>query len=755
MSRSLRALVWGYGIVAALVVFAAALDLPERGTWGLRVSGDRIMAVTPGGPAAQAGLVAGEPFTGAPPAVPGARHVVLDTNGDERTLIAAPADPAEGARTACLLLLAAAFALVGGAALAARGDRLVLAFALFAFSGALAMAPPLTSPPWLAGAPGAPLLAMLRGLAGLLLAAALVDFFARFPESRPGRLARTLVAAGYVAAVVLFLLAVGTDLSSRLPAEARGPAATLLAGGGYDALAALFLCGAIVTALAMFVTRYARASARHRPRLTALVWSVTLGLAPIALLMLAKNVAPARSWPGEAFAPLFLLLVPAGFGYATIVHRVFDGGAFLRRAVRGAQRAPAGMDGLSVLPGRTTAFAPLAQVLDDAAAELTQALGLEHCAVFAVAHAGSGGHLLSMHGQAATSHSGSRRALPALGAGTIARLTQAHMPLAPIELAAGENDGGGDGDGAMAPLVDAGTSLLVPLFAEERCHAVLALGPRLSGPWFDDNEREQVAAYARQASALMENAVLHDRLVERAGLERDVELARRIQARLLPQSVPVFPTVDIAAETVPAGAIGGDSYDFLPLGPRTLGIAVADVCGKGLPASLLLAGVQAGLRSRAGADEAPGVALRHINEELVQVSQPEKFVCLAYARLDARKRTLRWANAGLNPPIVVHPDGSWEEVEHGGLILGVSPGQAYEELEWTFERGSLIAFHTDGLTDARRGDTEFGPERLGQVLARNRGARARAIAERTLAAAAEWHRDGPADDRTIVILKFL
>jgi serine phosphatase RsbU (regulator of sigma subunit) len=754
MSRSLRALVWGYGVSAALVVCAAALDLPDRGTWGLRVSGDRIMAVTPGGPADRAGVVAGLRFTDAPPAVPGARHVVVDASGRRRVLVAAPADASERARTAGLLVLAAAFALVGAAALFARGDRLVVAFALFAFSSALALAPPPTSPPWLAGGAGAPALAMLRGFAGLLLAAALVDFFARFPESRPGRWARTLVAAGYASAVLLFLLAVGIDLSAGLPDEKRAPAAALLAGGGYEALAALFLCAAIVGALAMFVTRYARAAPAHRPRLTALVWSVTLGLGPVALLTLAKNVAPAQAWPGESFAPLFLLLVPAGFGYATVVHRVFDGKALLRRAVRGARRGTlqAGPAPLAIAGNGTRAatFAPLARVLDDAASELTQALGLEHCAVFAVSPAGAEARLLSLHGDAAGPTTSARRRAPTvLGAGTVARLARAREPVAPAEL--GENEANGD----RAPLADAGTSLLVPLFAEDRCHAVLALGPRLAGAWFDREELEQVAAYARQASALVENAVLHDRLVERAGLERDVLLARRIQERLLPQSTPVLPTVDLAAATVPAGAIGGDSYDFLALGPRTVGIAVADVCGKGLPAALLLAGVQAGLRSRADQNEAPGAALRRVNDELVQVSQPEKFVCLAYARLDARRRTLCWANAGLDPPIVVHPDGRWERVEHGGLILGVSAGETYEEIEWTFERGSLVAFHTDGLTDARRGDEIFGPERLGPVLARNRAARARTIAERALAAAADWHRDGPVDDRTIVVLKFL
>ncbi len=733
MIRSLRASVWGYGIVAGLIVLAVALELPARGTWGMRLRGDRVMAVTPGGPADRAGIAVGDHVVAPPPAVPGARHVA--TLGDRTVLLVAAAPGAsERARTAVALVLAAAFAIVGALALAARADRLILAFSLFAFSAALALAPPPVAPAWLAGPPGAPVLHALRLLASLLLPAALVEFFARFPEGRAGGLGRGLAVGGYAGALGLFGLGVGLQLSSQ-STGAPAPAARFLAGGAFEALAALFLCGAMLAAVVTFVASYRHAAAHHRPRLTALVWSVTLGLVPLALLTLSKNVAPTLTWPGEDFAALWLLLVPAGFAYATVVHRVFDGGALL---TRGGTRRALEAAGPARARGGTSAaatFAPLAQVLDDAAGELVRALGLEHCAVFAVSPAGSA-RLAALHGEAPRRR---ERMAEMLSDAAIARLSDARAPLTPGELALGE----------------AGASLLVPLFAEDRCRAVLALGPRLSGPWFDAGEREEVAAFAREASARVENAVLHDRLVERAGLERDVQLARRIQERLLPHAAPVLPTVDLAGTTVPAGEIGGDYYDFLKLGPRTLGVAIADVCGKGLPAALLLAGVQAGLRSRVEDDLAPGAVLARVNEELVQLRQPEKFVCLAYARLDALRRTLTWANAGLNPPIVVHPDGRFEEVEHGGLILGVASGETYEEIAWTFERGSLIAFYTDGLTDALQSDTPFDPERLGEVLARNRGLRADRIAARALAAAADWHRDGPADDRTIVILKFL
>jgi serine phosphatase RsbU (regulator of sigma subunit) len=191
------------------------------------------------------------------------------------------------------------------------------------------------------------------------------------------------------------------------------------------------------------------------------------------------------------------------------------------------------------------------------------------------------------------------------------------------------------------------------------------------------------------------------------------------------------------------------------MGRRTLGIALADVCGKGLPAALLLASAQAHLRGRATETVSPGALLARLNDELVAMHQPEKFVCLAFARLDAQRRTLTWANAGLNPPLVVLADGTAHELEHGGLILGVAGGQTYEDLETRCPRGSLVAFYTDGVTDSLRGDEPFGVERLADALVRHRDLRAARLVDRVLGESAAWHRDGAADDRTLAILKFL
>jgi sigma-B regulation protein RsbU (phosphoserine phosphatase) len=415
---------------------------------------------------------------------------------------------------------------------------------------------------------------------------------------------------------------------------------------------------------------------------------------------------------------------------------VFDLGGGSLPAGRGVP--PAGM-----FAQRPQAFVSLPAVLDEAAALLTRQLGLEHCAVFAVEGPHVGGRLTAMHGRPPRGAAGAQ-AFERLEPPLVEALAAHGRPIAPTELA--------QANGTFEGL---GTSLLVPLFAEERCRAILALGPRLSGPWFDAGERARLDEFATQTSALVENAALHDRLLERAALERDVVLARRIQDRLLPPAVPVLPTVDLAARTRPAQDIGGDYFDFLDLGPRQLGVAVADVCGKGLPAALLLASVQAQLRGRASAIGSPGALLARLNDELCALRQPEKFVCLAFARLDARRRTLTWANAGLNPPLVLHADGRAEELDHGGLILGVTEGQRYADEETRLARGDVVAFYTDGVTDSMRADGPWGAEALAEAIARHRHLRAARLVERVLAEAAAWHRVGPPDDRTMVILKAL
>jgi serine phosphatase RsbU (regulator of sigma subunit) len=741
MSRLLRLSAWGYGLVAATLLVLALASLPGRGSWGLRMRGERVMAVEPGGPAARAGLRADDRIVRLPPAVLGReRTVALTRDGQavERSLVAVAPGEAERARVALALLLAFAFVAVSTGVLAARSDRLVLAFAAFGFSTAIVLVPSPVAPAWIAEPAGRAWLDLLRTGATLVLPAALVDFFARFPEGRAGSRTRAVVRLGYLGAASLFLLAVLIDLSVRSATPAA--ATLLLADGAFEALAALFFAGAVGAAVLAFAASYRRAPAHHRPRLTVLVWAVTLGLVPLAALTLLKNVLPSAGWPGERWVPLSLLLVPLGFGYATVVQGVFDLGRFRLRTRRG----PVG-------PARPGPFAPLARVLDEAAGELVAGLGLEHCAVFAVE--GGGAVLTALHGQPPPRPTGGT-----LGAGVVAALERVRGAVALDDLAHPAADApGAPGAPAveLAPLAEAGTSLLLPLFSEERCRAVLALGPRLSGPWYNAADRERLDAFARQASVAVENAILHDRLFERAALERDVALARRIQQRLLPESAPVLPTAELAGATVPAGDIGGDYYDFLPLAPRAVGLAVADVCGKGLPAALLLAGVQAGLRGRTGEDPAPGAMLARVNEELCALKQPEKFVCLAYARLDARRRTLTWANAGLNPPLVVRADGRVEEVAHGGLILGVEPGQLYEDLEWTFARGDLIAFYTDGVTDSLRDGEPFGPARLAAVLAARRGLRAARLAAVALEESAVWHTGGVADDRTIAIIKFL
>ena len=205
--------------------------------------------------------------------------------------------------------------------------------------------------------------------------------------------------------------------------------------------------------------------------------------------------------------------------------------------------------------------------------------------------------------------------------------------------------------------------------------------------------------------------------------------------------------------SIPSGRICGDYFDYVDLGDRRFGLAVADVCGKGVPAALLVSHVQAGLQLRAAGGTAPSEVIAGLNRDLARFRQPEKFVCLLYAVIDTRDRTVRWANGGLNPPLRFSVDGSVRTLPVGDLILGVDPETTYHEWSDELVPGEGIVFHTDGILDARRGDEVFGGTPLESVIGEVAPLRAPRLRDRILAAARAFHTTGPGDDMTAVVLK--
>jgi sigma-B regulation protein RsbU (phosphoserine phosphatase) len=235
--------------------------------------------------------------------------------------------------------------------------------------------------------------------------------------------------------------------------------------------------------------------------------------------------------------------------------------------------------------------------------------------------------------------------------------------------------------------------------------------------------------------------------------EREVAEARSIQQGLLPKSIPQRAGYEIAGAWQPAQSIGGDYYDVLEFDECTLGLCIADVAGKGLPAALLMSNLQAAVRGLASAALSPEGLCARLNSLVCHNTGNDRFITFFYAQLDGPARVLRYTNAGHNAPIVLHRDGSHERLEAGGGVLGVFPHQTFAAGAAKLAPGDRVILFTDGVTEAYdAGGEEFGEARLLDLLREHRSADPLFLQARILAAASEFSRGNWHDDATLLVV---
>jgi sigma-B regulation protein RsbU (phosphoserine phosphatase) len=297
-------------------------------------------------------------------------------------------------------------------------------------------------------------------------------------------------------------------------------------------------------------------------------------------------------------------------------------------------------------------------------------------------------------------------------------------------------------------------ALAVPLAAGERVLGVLAIGERSSGAPFTEEDREFAQALGRQAVAALENARLQRVREEKRRQDRELQIAREIQASLFPPKPPEVPGFGVAAVSRPCYEVGGDSYDWIPLDGGRLALVVADVSGKGAPASLLMASVHASVRALAGTTT-PARLVERLNRFLCASTPTSRFVTLFYAELDPASRRLAYVNAGHVPPYRVARDGAVSRLGEGGPALGLLADASYETGHVDLARGDVVGAVTDGVTEATApGEQEFGDERVCEALRRPSGDAAAAVLRTLVAAVDEWvGAAGCQDDLTALILR--
>jgi len=234
---------------------------------------------------------------------------------------------------------------------------------------------------------------------------------------------------------------------------------------------------------------------------------------------------------------------------------------------------------------------------------------------------------------------------------------------------------------------------------------------------------------------------------------RDLDEARRIQRKLLPAAMPTLDGWELAVSWQPASGVGGDCFDAIPFGSSRLGLSIADVVGKGIPAALLMSNLQASVRAFATNTTEPAELCQQVNRILCGHIAEGRFISFFYCIVDSDDATMTFANAGHYPPILIRADGSVERLATGGPVLGVFPDGTYEQGRVALRGGDRIVLYTDGITDVcNAADEDFGDSRLVDLAVANRTCSAPALQAR-LANTVDAFSDGRfQDDATLIVM---
>ncbi len=305
--------------------------------------------------------------------------------------------------------------------------------------------------------------------------------------------------------------------------------------------------------------------------------------------------------------------------------------------------------------------------------------------------------------------------------------------------------------------------IVVPIKFREKVIAVLAIANPGDGMSFTEADLSIAKSIAEQAGLAIHNLDLMAMQIEKNKLDVDLALASNIQGLLLPREFPDIPGLDVGALYLPAQKVGGDLYDVLSLGGSRLGVTIADVSGKGVPASLLMAICQSNFRHLARSFDSPARVLSELNKLMREEMRRDMFVTVTYAIIDSEKMTLTMARAGHELPVLCRSDGvspKAELLKSAGMALGMAPAGLFDKVltDFTvpFEPGDVFVLYTDGVTEATNQEgVEFTAGRLAAAVESLRDLPAPEINEAILEQVARFAGGrGQADDVTLLTVKY-
>ena len=298
------------------------------------------------------------------------------------------------------------------------------------------------------------------------------------------------------------------------------------------------------------------------------------------------------------------------------------------------------------------------------------------------------------------------------------------------------------------------SELAAPLVLEGHTLGVFNLENDLEDA-YHEGHLDLLIPFAAQAAVAIERGRLTRELLDRRRLEKELAIAREIQASFLPKSSPVVPGFEVAGTTRPHDEVGGDYFDFIRVSETRLGLAIADVSGKGIPAALIMAGFRMGLLAEIRNEFAIRAVMHKVNQLIHESIDRDKFVTAFYGLLDVRNRVLIFSNAGHDPPILFRRGGGMEYLSDGGVAFGVLPDARFEERPVALYPGDVLVMYTDGVSEALSPeDEQFGRRRLEECVEGMMNRSAHEIVEGIVEAVRSFvGARGPGDDLTLLVLK--
>ena len=296
----------------------------------------------------------------------------------------------------------------------------------------------------------------------------------------------------------------------------------------------------------------------------------------------------------------------------------------------------------------------------------------------------------------------------------------------------------------------------VPLQLKGICNGVIYVDNRLQTGIFSKEDIELLEGIASSAAIAIENARLYQVAIEKGRLERELQVAREVQSKLIPQKTPQIDGWEFSAWWQPARQVSGDFYDFIPLNETHLGIVIADVTDKGMPAALFMADSRSLTRASVSIPTQPANAIASANRLICADSANGMFVSLFYGKLDIESGNLTYVNAGHNPPYLYQAETeTFSEFERTGLVLGIESEAEFKEQAVQLKQGDFILLYTDGVTEATNTEQDlYGKDRLLQLLYNHRKSSVNEVQAALEDSITEFIGDiSPSDDITMVIAK--